>query len=297
VTGVPLRPPPTLVSVVIPVLDATETLEAQLRAVAAQDFAGDWEVVVADGGSTDGGVELAQRWAAGLARARAVDVSVAGRGPEITRNAGARAAGGDFLAFCDADDVAAPGWLSALVAAGREADIAAGWLDVESLNAAGVRAWHETPAWDSRHPFRSFLPHVSSANLGVWRDVFWDIGGFTEGMAGAEDRELAWRAQLDGRRVARAPDAVVAYRYRPTPRATALQHFGWGRAEPRLYRRFRRAGLRRTRLRDALRAWAWLVVSVPALPWSERRRGMWAAQAGLRAGQLVGSVRNRVVFL
>jgi glycosyltransferase involved in cell wall biosynthesis len=285
------------VSVVIPVRNAAGTLEEQLAAVDGQDYTGQWEVVVADGGSTDGSAAIAGRWARARPRARVVDASGEGSGPSITRNIGARAAEGDFLAFCDADDVADAGWLTALAKAAPEADIVAGWLDVETLNDAGVQAWHETPTWDAANPFRTFLPHASTANLGIWSDVLRDAGGFCPDLSGAEDRELAWRAQLGGRRVTRATRAVMAYRYRSTARATAAQSFAWGRAGPRIYRQFRRAGLRRTRLRDAVLAWAWLTVSMPTLPLSRRRRGLWAVHAGLRAGQVVGSLRHRVVFL
>jgi glycosyltransferase involved in cell wall biosynthesis len=291
------RRAPRLVSVVIPVRDAAGTLAQQLAAVAAQEYDGEWEIVVADGGSADGGLELARRWAAGVPRARVLDVSAHGAGPNRTRNAGAAAARGDFLAFCDADDVAAPGWLAALAAAAPGSDIVAGRLDVESLNPPAVRAWHRTPRWEREHPFRAYLPPASTANLGIWRDAFEAVGGFSADLPRAEDRDLAWRAQLAGSTVSRAPGAVIAYRYRPTPRATAAQHFAWGRAGPDVYRRFRAEGLARTRARDSARAWLWLALSAPALARSERLRGTWAVHAGLRAGQLVGSVRNRVVFL
>ena len=40
-----------LLSVVIPARDAAEYLPVQLRALAAQDYTGDWELIVADNGS------------------------------------------------------------------------------------------------------------------------------------------------------------------------------------------------------------------------------------------------------
>ena len=141
------------------------------------------------------------------------------------------------------------------------------------------------------------MPVVSTGNLGIWRSAFMALGGFSEEVARGEDKDLGWRAQLAGYEIVRAPEAVVAYRYRPTPGAAAIQHFGWGMANPRLYRRFRAHGMGRTRLRDSLHGWAWLGTSLPLLAFSRRRRGMWARQAGLRAGQLVGSIRHRVVFL
>jgi len=281
---------PRLVSVIVPVHDAAATLGGQLAALAAQDYGGEWELIVADDGSRDDSAEIARAWGAQV-------VASGGRGPNLARNAGARAARGDFLAFCDADDVADSGWLAGLVAGTAQGDLVAGRLDVEQLNDAEVRYWHRPPTWERGHPIRRFMPAVSSGNLGISRSVFTAIGGFSEEVVRGEDKDLGWRAQLAGYEIARAPEAVVAYRYRPTPAAAAVQHFAWGMANTRLYRRFRAHGMGRTRLRDSLHGWAWLGASVPLLAFSRRRRGMWARQAGLRAGQLVGSIRHRVVFL
>lgn len=282
--------PPRLVSVVVPVHDAAATLGGQLAALAAQDYDGEWELIVADDGSADDSAEIARGRGARV-------VASSARGPNLARNAGARSARGDFLAFCDADDVAGSGWLTGLVAEAGRGDLVAGSLDVEPLNDAEVRSWHETPPWERGHPIRQFMPVASTANLGIWRSVFTAIGGFSEEVARGEDKDLAWRAQLAGYEIVRAPQAVVAYRHRPTPAAAAVQHFAWGMANTRLYRRFRAHGMGRTRLRDSLHGWAWLGASVPLLAFSRRRRGMWARQAGLSAGQLVGSIRHRVVFL
>ena len=168
---------------------------------------------------------------------------------------------------------------------------------MEALNDADMHSWHQPRTWERGNPIRQFMPAVSTGNLGIWRSAFVAIGGFSNEVPRGEDKDLGWRAQLAGYEVVRAPEAVMAYRYRPTPGAVAAQHFAWGMANSRLYRLFRAHGMARTRLRDSLHGWAWLGATVPLLAFSRRRRGAWARQAGLRAGQLVGSIRHRVVFL
>ena len=113
---------------VVPAYNAAATLAEQLEALAAQQYDGDWEVVVVDNGSTDGTADLARRYAARSRRFTLVDGGPR-RGHSAPRNAGAKAARGELLAYCDADDVVAPGWLQAMADAACHYDLIGGWLD------------------------------------------------------------------------------------------------------------------------------------------------------------------------
>jgi rSAM/selenodomain-associated transferase 2 len=86
-----------MLSVVIPTLNAAATLGPCLAAAAEAD-----EIVVVDGGSTDGTGDIAQRHGARLVQ------SPRGRGIQLA--AGAAAARGDWLLFLHADTRIAPGW-------------------------------------------------------------------------------------------------------------------------------------------------------------------------------------------
>jgi glycosyltransferase involved in cell wall biosynthesis len=282
------RAEPRLISVVMPALDAAGTIGAQLDALADQDFPGAWELVLADCGSTDGTTRALND---SRMEHRVIDASGRGRNRAArARNLGVGVAAGDLLAFCDADDVVAPGWLSAIAAAAQDADLVAGTLDVQALNAAPVHA-PRRPA-----PIHTFLPSLSTANCAIWAEVFAALGGFDEDHPGAEDRDLAWRAQLRGYTLGIAPDAVVAYRYRRTLRETMRQRFRWGLADARLYRDFAPHGMARTAMREAAGGWLWAIATIPLLPWSELRRQRWAVQAPQQAGHVVGSIRQRVLY-
>ncbi len=89
-----------MLSVVIPTLNAAATLGPCLAAVAEAD-----EIVVVDGGSTDGTGALARSHGARLVQ------SPRGRGIQLA--AGAAAARGDWLLFLHADTRLAPGWRQA----------------------------------------------------------------------------------------------------------------------------------------------------------------------------------------
>jgi glycosyltransferase involved in cell wall biosynthesis len=285
-----------LISVVIPFLNDAETLADQLAALRAQDYTGDWELLAVDNGSTDGSVEIAERWVKQFPRARVVR-AVEHRSPGHARNAGASHAIGDFLAFTDADDAVHPGWLTALAAAAKQGDLVGGRVVVDGLNDERSRAWHVVPPRERSLRDSRFLEYASGANTGVWAEVFERLGGFDEDVISGEDQEFSWRAQVSSFRLVVAPGAVVHYRLKRRVSSLARQHYRYGTSGPRLYRRFRDFGMPRRRFMETLRTWAWILSMWPAAAWSERWRGRWALEAAMACGRLTSSVRNRVVYV
>ena len=282
-----------MISVIVPVHNGMPWLEEQLRALTDQQCTEPWEVIVADNNSTDESRSLAQEWARRYHVIRLIDASKV-RGPGATRNAGVEEANGELLAFCDADDVVQPGWLTAHVSALAEADISAGVFDFWSLN--GLTA----PSPPSYAPppaigLYGFLPAAGSGNVALRRRAFEDVGGFAEDLMTGEDVDLSWRAQLAGHRYVLTTDAVIARRDQRGFRAVLGRYIAYGRCGPVLYRRFRGDGLRPD-LPLALKTWAWLIVSTPRLV-QPAFRDRWARVAGWRTGRLFASVRQRVLFL
>lgn len=94
-----------MLSIVVPVLNERTVLPGLLQHLLGQ--AGEFEIVVVDGGSTDGTPEVV----AGLPRTTLVRAP-RGRGAQM--NAGARAARGDALLFLHADTRLPPGALARL---------------------------------------------------------------------------------------------------------------------------------------------------------------------------------------
>jgi rSAM/selenodomain-associated transferase 2 len=94
-----------LLSIVIPTLNAADSLPGTLASLGEARIAGlAHEIVVSDGGSNDGTVEIARQ-----AGARVV-IGARGRGAQLAR--GAEAANGGWLLFLHADTRLAPGWLA-----------------------------------------------------------------------------------------------------------------------------------------------------------------------------------------
>jgi glycosyltransferase involved in cell wall biosynthesis len=128
---------PPLVSVIVPNYNSGHGLGAQLLALAGQGYAGNLEVIIPDNGSHDGSARAAIDWALDVTAVRVIDAS-GRRGPGAARNGGVRAARGDFLAFCDADDVASPTWLRELVRSSAGVDLVGGRLEGDRLNTEDV---------------------------------------------------------------------------------------------------------------------------------------------------------------
>ena len=84
-----------MLSIVIPTLNEEEYLPNLLESIARQDFK-DYEIIVADAGSQDKTLEIAQKYGCNI---------VPGGLPAKGRNNGAKAAKGEVLFFIDADTV------------------------------------------------------------------------------------------------------------------------------------------------------------------------------------------------
>jgi glycosyltransferase involved in cell wall biosynthesis len=281
------------VTVVVPCLDAGAALDEQLAALAAQDYGGGWEVIVADNGSTDGSRERVLAWRGRLPNLRVVDAAQR-RGVNHARNAGVAAASGDVVLICDADDRVAPGWVAAMVAAFRSGnDLVGGFLEEGGLNRSRPAGGH-----DGLADWAAFLPWATGANCGFRAQVHKALGGFDEAYdaGGGDDTEFFWRAQLAGFRLGYVPDAVVHYRLRAGTRALARQYYRYGRAMPRLYRQFRVHGMPANDLSLALRAWAVIAARLPDLVRDSGRR-QWIKMAAHRLGRLHGSIEQHVLYL
>jgi peptidoglycan-N-acetylglucosamine deacetylase len=94
-----------MISIVIPALNEKKLLPDCLRSLRNQDYAGEYEIIVADNGSTDNTADIARQF-----RARVISC------PEeksvfYARRVGADAAGGGIIAQVDADTVYPVDWL------------------------------------------------------------------------------------------------------------------------------------------------------------------------------------------
>jgi len=287
-------PPDPTVSVVVPVLNATDTIGALFDSLAAQSYDGAWEVIVADNGSTDGSVEEVRSWEARLPGLRIVS-SGERRGCAYALNAGTEVARAPLIAYCNDDDVVSPGWLAAMVGILEYHELATGPIDLSLLNSPETYRWRGVTGWERLPKWHHFLDCGLGCNLAARRTLFDALGGFDGTMNHGSDFDFEWRAQLAGATLGFAPDAVVHWRSRDSPSAYFRAHVGYGEAGVRLFARFGSRGMPR-RLGAGLIRLVLSALSCPLLLFKNQRY-RWLAGAGSSAGRVLGSWRHRVLYL
>lgn len=118
------------ISVIAPVYNTELSLPRCLDSILAQTFA-NFEVVVVNDGSPDGAANVIAEYAARDARVRVLEQENQGLG--AARNAGIRAAQGEYLAFVDSDDAIKPTLFEALLAALREQNASMALCQAENV--------------------------------------------------------------------------------------------------------------------------------------------------------------------
>lgn len=93
-----------MVSVIVPVYNAKEYLDRCIRSVLSQTIQ-DWELILVDDGSSDGSGGVCDEFAARDRRIKVIHQENAG--VSAARNAGLKAASGEYVGFVDADDTIA----------------------------------------------------------------------------------------------------------------------------------------------------------------------------------------------
>jgi glycosyltransferase involved in cell wall biosynthesis len=185
------------ISIVMPLYNKAETVLDSLRSVMVQTVT-DWELIVIDDGSTDGGGEQVST----LGDTRLRLHRQLNAGVSVARNAGVELARADLVTFLDADDLWKPDFLAAILAL-REEYPQAGWFATgyeirPDFGAARIPRLSGL-ASDFK---RGFLPDyfciasrsdppVCSSVVAVIKKNLQAIGGFPAGITSGEDL-LTW---------------------------------------------------------------------------------------------------------
>ncbi len=172
------------VSIVIPALNEERDLPVLLESIRAQTFT-DYEVILADAGSTDQTVKIAKKFGARV---------VPGGMPGAGRNRGAEVAQGEFLFFFDADVELPPNFLAGAVSEMEERFLDLATCEFKPRSDLRLDQIMFRFANLSVKMNQDINPRAAGFCIFITRRLFRRIGGFDETLKLAEDHDLVQRA-------------------------------------------------------------------------------------------------------
>jgi succinoglycan biosynthesis protein ExoA len=216
-------------------LNEAAHVEPLVEDIAAQDFSGEVEVFVADGGSTDGSRELL----ANAAQRSGLDLTIVENRDGIVStglNACIRQAGGQLIVRLDCHSRYPPAYLSRCA---RAADDTGAWNVGGVYEAVGRTSTECAVACALATPFggvnwtreagRAGRVDADTVYLGAFRPIaFARAGLYSEELLRNQDDELNFRIRRAGGRIVFDPSIHAFYVPRGTFRALAQQYFEYG---------------------------------------------------------------------
>jgi glycosyltransferase involved in cell wall biosynthesis len=174
-----------MISIIIPTLNEEKYLPLLLESIKKQKFF-DYEIIVADAGSNDKTVEIAQKYGCRI---------VSGGFPAKGRNQGAKIAKGNLLFFCDADVVLPDDFFEKTLKEfnARHLDFASFCLIPLPKNKLSLFFLNFFYNWPISF-LQGALPHAATGIIAK-KEIFDRSGGFDEDVKLAEDHYLVRRAK------------------------------------------------------------------------------------------------------
>jgi len=187
-------------SIVIPLYNKAAYIEKAIQSVLAQTFQ-EFELIVIDDGSTDGGLEIVQQ----IKDSKIQLIQQKNQGVSTARNNAVKATKYDYVAFLDADDWWSPDFLEemkSLITEFPEGSLyASSYFKVK--NHKNRRAKIGVPANFERGYFDYCKAYITSAWMPVWtgavilqKNIFNEMQGFKPQLKLGEDFDLWLRIAL-----------------------------------------------------------------------------------------------------
>jgi rSAM/selenodomain-associated transferase 2 len=184
-----------LVSVIIPALNEAENIQGAIAAAQRDYTPGQVEIVVVDGGSTDGTPDVVPR-----------DVTLirSPRGRAVQMNRGAAACHGEIFVFCHADSRLPAGWREVVMDTLSQPGVSGGTFQTLILPARGMLMHIRNRMRFAAIWWQMFGDQVQFMS----RATFKQVGGFPE-IPLMEDVEMSRALHLVGRLVKIGSPRVV----------------------------------------------------------------------------------------
>lgn len=221
------------VSVIIPARNEAATIGKTLQAILAQQYDGAYEVVVADGGSTDNTLKSIKRVAGDDPRIRIVENPL--RSTPAGLNAAIAATTGEIIVRCDGHAILPAGYVERAVQTllRTGADVVGGVQAATGRNpvqrAVAQAMTSRLGVGDAKFHHGGKEGPTDTVYLGVFRrEVLDRVGWFDTGLIRNQDYELNYRVRANGGVVWFDPELKVAYNARRSFGKLWRQYFQYG---------------------------------------------------------------------
>jgi glycosyltransferase involved in cell wall biosynthesis len=282
------------VSIIVPMLDELGYIERCIDTLDAQTYPHELlDVIVVDGGSTDGSRELVEKLAASRSWLRVVDN--AKRRASAAFNRGIEASKGGVICLVAAHGEVGPDFVERSVAALEETGAAGvgGVLRHEGLDPASVAiGLAMTSPFGMASPFRYATERRYVDTIGhpaYRREPLLAVGPFDESLERNSDYELNYRMRRAGHQLLFDPNIVTVYRPRTSLERLARQFYWYGKGKSAVVRSHPGSLQPRHLVPPAA------VLAVISAPLAARhRRGRFAIATGVTAyaGMLAAAARK-----
>ena len=215
------------VSFVVPVLNGGKWLRLALASIGAQRDGRPFEIIAIDDGSTDGSLRLLKK----LKRQGFLQLlDGQGRGAAAAINAGVREASHPIICQVDQDVILQGGWLSELLKALADPEVAA--AQGHYIIRPGAGFWARAMGRDLEYRYSrirgSFVDHVCTGNTAFRARALHQVSLLDERLGYGYDNDLSYRLHAQGYRLAFCRDAVSVHCWREDAASYLRQQFGVG---------------------------------------------------------------------
>ncbi|HEX6148106.1 MAG TPA: glycosyltransferase [Acidimicrobiia bacterium] len=217
---------PVAVSVVMTVLNEGEAVLELLDSILGGTVT-PAQIVVSDGGSSDGSYQLLEDYA--LAHPQVEVISAPGD-RSTGRNAAIRAAVHDIIVCTDGGCIAEPTWLEEIIRPFQDgADWVGGFYRPKGQTRLSTAIGLTMVFVEEEVIFPDFLP--SARSMAFRRRLWEEVGGFPDDAELNEDTPFGESLARAGHEMVFAGNAVVEWHPPPTLRAQARTAFAWARGD------------------------------------------------------------------
>ena len=217
------------VSIIVAAYNSEQTIEECLKSILEHDYSEiSIEVIVMDGGSKDGTVQVAQQYPVKVISIRLADPAAYNHAMKIASHS--------VLGFIDADAKVQPQWLRFLVPHLEEQKVAGVSGSIETWNADNP--WAKSIGYELKNRYRrigKYTSRIATMNLLLKKSVIEEAGGWDENLPSQYDTDLGFRISAKGYKIAYEPKAVCYHFNRPTLRAYYRQQLQYGKNTLKLY--------------------------------------------------------------